>query len=104
GGEVRVSSPGPGQGSTFTFLLPLAQAPRALSPATPAAAPVPGALRVLIVEDNRDAAESLRMLMELLGAQATVAHTGPEGVTAARQRLPDLVLCDLGLPGLSGYE
>ena len=55
------------------------------------------------IEDNRDAADSLRMLLQLLGHQVTVAYTGPEGVRLARQSLPDVVLCDIGLPGLDGY-
>jgi CheY-like chemotaxis protein len=59
---------------------------------------------VLVVEDNRDAADSLRMFLELAGAQVAVAYTGPEGLQMARQFGPDVVLCDIGLPGLSGYE
>jgi DNA-binding response OmpR family regulator len=59
---------------------------------------------VLIVEDNTDAADSLRMLLELAGHDVAVAYTGAEGLKAARARRPNVVLCDLGLPGLSGFE
>jgi two-component system CheB/CheR fusion protein len=61
-------------------------------------------MRVLIVEDNSDAAFSLKLLLELSGHAVTVVHTGPEGVTKAREVRPEVVLCDLGLPGLSGHE
>jgi two-component system CheB/CheR fusion protein len=60
--------------------------------------------RVLVVEDNKDAANSLRVLLQLLGHEVHVAFTGPEGIAAAHAYLPDLVLCDLGLPGCSGWE
>ena len=58
-----------------------------------------------MVEDNRDSAESLRMVLEIGGlCEVTVAHSGPDGVEAAARVKPDLVLCDIGLPGFSGYE
>jgi CheY-like chemotaxis protein len=60
-------------------------------------------LRVLVVEDNRDAAESLRLLLELLGHDVRVAYTGTAGLEAARQWQPEVVVCDIGLPGLDGY-
>jgi len=58
---------------------------------------------VLVVEDQRDAAASLRMLLEMLGHETRVAYTGPDGVRAAEEWRPDIVLCDIGLPGLDGY-
>ena len=60
-------------------------------------------MRILIVEDNRDAADSLRILLELLGHQVAIAHSGIEGVELARTWHPDVVLCDIGLPGMDGY-
>jgi CheY-like chemotaxis protein len=60
--------------------------------------------RALVVEDNKDAAESLFLLLEQLGCEAVVAHTGPTGVEAAHSKPPDIVFCDIGLPGLDGYE
>jgi CheY-like chemotaxis protein len=59
--------------------------------------------RVLVVEDHRETADSLRELLELWGHQVAVVYTGPAGVEAARQLQPDVLLCDLGLPGLDGY-
>src|SRR5262249_34301312 len=55
-------------------------------------------------EDNRDAAEMLRLLLEFSGHEVQVAHSGPEGVRAAQQGQPDVVLCDIGLPGMDGYQ
>jgi signal transduction histidine kinase len=105
GGVVRAASDGPGQGAKFSFLLPLREGPgEAGKPLAAGAGAGPGSLRVLIVEDHADAAESLRMLLELSGERVRVATTGPAGLEAARKELPDLVLCDLGLPGMSGYE
>jgi CheY-like chemotaxis protein len=59
--------------------------------------------KVLVVEDNDDAGESLRLLLTLRGHQVRLARTGPEGVRAAQQWQPDVVFCDLGLPGLDGF-
>ncbi len=60
--------------------------------------------RVLIIEDNLDAAESLRMLLELCGYRAEIAVTGADGIEMARSFLPDVVLCDLGLPEMDGLS
>jgi CheY-like chemotaxis protein len=60
-------------------------------------------LRVLVVEDNRDTADSLRLLLGLYGYEVAVAYSGHDGVRAAEQHRPDVVLCDIGLPGLDGY-
>jgi CheY-like chemotaxis protein len=59
--------------------------------------------RVLVVEDNRDSAESLRQLLLLCGYEVMVAHTGQEGLEAARKLQPHIVLCDIGLPDGDGY-
>jgi CheY-like chemotaxis protein len=61
-------------------------------------------LRVVIIEDNRDAAEALRLLLDLYGHDVTVAHTGTNGIQAALHRPPDVVLCDIGLPDVDGWE
>ncbi len=102
GGEVRAESEGSGRGSSFTFVLPTVEPP---AEAEPAAEPEPGqgSLRVLVIEDNRDAAETLGDLLSLFGHEVELAHTGPEGVEAARRLRPDVVLCDIGLPGMDGY-
>jgi CheY-like chemotaxis protein len=60
-------------------------------------------LRILVVEDNRDTADSLRLLLVLSGYEVAVAYSGPDGGKAAEQYRPDVVLCDIGLPGLDGY-
>jgi CheY-like chemotaxis protein len=60
-------------------------------------------LRILVVDDNRDAADSLRLVLEYSGHQVAVAYSGHDGLQAAEQYQPDVVLCDLGLPGLDGY-
>lgn len=104
GGSVAASSEGLGKGAEFTFTLPMVEAPRP-RPET-AEAPLPERSpprRVLVVEDQPDAAYTLRALLELDGHQVEVAHTGPEGVEAARRFRPDVVLCDIGLPGMDGY-
>ena len=104
-GAVQCSSEGLGRGSTFSVSLPLAQAPASVpSPATGPAASVERTFRVLIIEDNVDAATSLRLLLRSLGHDVRVAHTGVEGVAEARRWTPEIVLCDIGLPGMDGYE
>jgi CheY-like chemotaxis protein len=61
-------------------------------------------VRVLIIEDNQDAAEILREVLEMYEHEVAVAHSGPAGVQTARAFHPQVVLCDLGLPGMNGYE
>jgi CheY-like chemotaxis protein len=103
-GQVRANSGGPGQGSEFSIRLPVAPEPAALSMARPAAPPdVCQTARVLVIEDSLDAAASLEMLLCMRGHDVRVAHTGTEGVAAARAWSPDVVLCDIGLPELDGY-
>ena len=66
--------------------------------------PCKAGMRVLVVEDNRDSADSLRLLLALYGYEVAVAYCGHVGVRAAERHRPDVVLCDIGLPGLDGYE
>jgi len=103
-GEVRAWSEGPGRGSRFGVRLPLVEAPAVRAePARPV--PTSGGLRVLVIEDNQDTAESLRAVLELGGLSVQVACDGPSGVAAARAQRPQVVLCDIGLPGaMDGYE
>jgi PAS domain S-box-containing protein len=103
GGEVEAFSEGPGKGAEFTVRLPLAEEPAALAPKAEAPRRSGERHRILVVEDSKDAAESLRLLLELLGHEVRVAYTGPQGVAAAKVWRPDIVLCDIGLPGLDGY-
>jgi PAS domain S-box-containing protein len=104
-GRIAAASDGSGRGSEFTVTLPLEPAP-AVAAEPPAAdgAAQTGRLRVLVIEDNRDAADSLKVLLEALGHEAAVAYTGREGVEAARRERPDVVVCDIGLPGMDGFE
>jgi signal transduction histidine kinase/DNA-binding response OmpR family regulator len=106
GGTVEVESPGPGLGTTFTLHLPVAgpaepARPRAGSEAEGQAS---RRLRILVVDDNIDGAESLAMLLRLGGHETLTANTGAEALTAARSFLPDLMFLDIGLPGMDGYE
>lgn len=107
GGCVEARSDGLNQGSVFTLWLPLTEESPVLEPkATSGARARLGQrqLRVVVIEDNRDAAESLRMLLELVGHEVTVAYTGDEGVDATTRVRPDVVICDLGLPGMDGFD
>jgi CheY-like chemotaxis protein len=104
GGEVRVASEGAGRGTELTIRLPLLSQTAPARPAAAAARAARCSHRILVVEDNVDAAESMRTLLKLIGHQVEVAHTGVEGLEAARRFLPRVVLCDIGLPGgMDGY-
>lgn len=104
GGSVTADSAGEGQGSTFTVRLPFsgAAAPVSEIPAGPSAAG--GACRILLVEDNVDACDTLRTLLELAGHDVAVAYDGRAGLAAAQARRPDILICDIGLPGMDGLE
>ena len=103
GGSVSATSEGPGRGATFTIRLPLEKADTIAAGRGDPEATVPSC-RVLVVEDNVDAAESLGELLALNGHEVVVALTGSEGIQKARALRPDVVLCDIGLPELDGYE
>jgi signal transduction histidine kinase/ActR/RegA family two-component response regulator len=104
GGSVWAHSEGPGQGSEFNVLLPTTAAPPA-EVAAPSVAPIAtGPIRVLVVDDNRDAAETLEDLLALAGCTVALAFSGPQALAIAPEFHPEVVLCDLGLPGMSGYE
>jgi PAS domain S-box-containing protein len=103
GGAVAAESEGLGRGSAFTVRLPLepvGEAPRAAE----RQARAPARRRVLVIEDNRDGAETLRQLLELEHQEVAVAHDGLEGLAKAHSFRPALILCDIGLPGMDGYE
>jgi CheY-like chemotaxis protein len=107
-GTVEAHSAGPGQGSEFIVRLPLAPAvdvaddvPQ-LGQARPAA-PFHGQ-RILVVDDNRDAADTLGLLLEADGAEVRVVYDGRAALAAAETFLPTSVLLDIGMPGMDGYE
>ena len=95
-----------GQGSEFVVRLPMVVPPAAQPPLPPkeTAEPTGPSLRVLVVDDNVDAAQSLAMLLKVSGHQVRMAHTGPTALEAALDYRPNVVLLDIGLPGMDGYE
>ena len=105
GGSVEARSEGPGRGSEFVVRLPL------LEPGTPrkaaqpaAAAPQPPARRILVVDDNADAAQSLALLLQAMGNEVHTAPDGAAGLRAAEALQPELILLDIGMPGMNGYD
>ncbi|HEU4439478.1 MAG TPA: response regulator [Methylomirabilota bacterium] len=104
GGTVDAASDGEGRGSRFTIRLPLS-APGAPSEAGLAATPAElGRWRILLIEDNVDARQMLQMLLVLAGHEVDSADDGVSGLEKALRTRPDVVVIDLGLPGLDGYE
>jgi CheY-like chemotaxis protein len=105
GGAVEAHSDGAGHGSELVVRLPLlalpADAPGGAGPELP---PRTGLRRVLVIDDNRDAAESMTVLLELWGHEVRIAYNGPDAVGLAADYRPDAVLLDIGLPGMNGYE
>jgi CheY-like chemotaxis protein len=105
GGQVEAHSAGPGSGSEFVVRLPLAgQQTKRADAGVPAARKIPGMPRVLVVDDNRDAANTLAALLQVLGAEVRVTHNGPAALDALGGFLPAAVFLDLGMPGMDGYE
>ena len=106
GGSIHVQSEGDGKGSEFTVRLPSYQSPRKLpEPLSALHTHEPRrSHRVMVVDDNRAAAESLRTMLTLWGHEVETAHDGLAGFEAARELRPDLMLLDLGMPKLNGYE
>ena len=106
GGSIEATSPGKGRGSEFIVRLPLApdEASAAVAPARPAAPAQDVARNVLVVDDNADAAQSLAMVIRMNGHEVHCASDGEEALEQAALHEPDLVLLDIGLPKLDGYE
>jgi PAS domain S-box-containing protein len=105
GGTVEASSPGTGQGSIFKVLLPLAESPPP-QPVHESAATVSPTYRarVLVADDNRDAADTLSMILELDGHEVRTAYDGAEALQIAEQFAPQIALLDIGMPNLDGYQ
>jgi CheY-like chemotaxis protein len=106
GGRVEAHSEGLGRGSEFVVRLPIAvdQPVRPALPALRGLAASGAKRRVLVVDDNEDGAESLALLLTLNGHEAYIAHDGTEAIEVAERERPDVVLLDIGLPGLNGFE
>src|SRR5262245_36513458 len=107
GGSVLAQSEGPGKGSEFTIRLPLVVDPAATplpsAPEAGTAAPV-SPLRILVVDDNRDAPAAMAMVLRIGGNDVRTVHDGREAVDEAREFRPDVAILDIGLPGVDGYE
>ena len=101
-GRVRATSSGLGRGAVFEIRLPLAEAPSESCPAIPELKVVPR--RVLVVDDNADAANSLAMLLEIDGHEAQAVYTGQQALERLETLRPDVILLDIGLPEMNGYE
>ncbi|MBD8543273.1 response regulator [Oxalobacteraceae sp. CFBP 8761] len=103
GGDILGESDGPGRGSQFTLRLPLIAGCAVAEPAL-AAPGQPAALRVLVVDDNVDAAETMAAMLELFGCTTLLAHTAAGALALAPDFLPEVALLDIGLPDFNGYE
>ncbi|HSK75188.1 MAG TPA: PAS domain-containing protein [Thermoanaerobaculia bacterium] len=105
GGTVSAASEGAGRGSEFTVLLPLSAPDAAAGPPAPEkGGEAPRISRILLVEDNQDAAAALAELLRIWGHEVEVAYDGPAALEAAKASPPEMVLLDIGLPGMDGYE
>ncbi len=102
GGRVEISSAGSGQGTEVTIWLPLVDAPCELTSSQ--GVRESHGRRVLVIEDSADSSSSLRDVLELSGHDVRVASDGPSGIEVAREFAPEIVLCDIGLPGMDGYQ
>ena len=104
GGSIVASSEGPACGSTFTLSLPLAAAPSdAAADEAGAATPEVAPLRILLVDDNRDSADSLAMLLELKGHEVRIAYEGEQALQIAPRFVPHLAVIDIAMPKMDGY-
>jgi signal transduction histidine kinase/CheY-like chemotaxis protein len=103
GGHVQAESDGPGRGSRFSAFFPLGTPPTHATVAAPASSAARGSRKVLVADDNRDAAEVLAMLLSTYGHDTRVAFDGHAAVDLARSFQPDVALLDIGMPGLDGY-
>jgi PAS domain S-box-containing protein len=104
GGSIEARSAGEGQGSEFIVRLPVLNRSGVAAQTGPVESDSQPQRRVMIVDDNRDSADSLAMLMEITGNKTYMAHDGVEAVAAIEKYRPEVVLLDIGLPGLDGHE
>jgi PAS domain S-box-containing protein len=106
GGTITARSAGPGQGAEFAIRLPHLQLEHAQTrpPVEAELAPSATKRHILVVDDNVDAAESMGMMLRMLGHEVEIVHEGEGALSAAAAKMPDVVLLDIGLPGMNGYE
>jgi CheY-like chemotaxis protein len=107
GGTVTATSDGQGRGTSFTVRLPLLERfpDAAADSVVDAAPPASGRRRkILVVDDHRDSAESMEMMLDLLGNDVRVAHDGLEALVLAERFRPDVILMDVGMPNMNGYD
>lgn len=104
GGRVAAESAGPGAGSLFRIWLPRAETPAPVAVASPQSPSVIGRRRVLVVDDNRDAAETMAMVLDISGHEVLLAHDGQTAVEMVKRHDPAVVFLDIGMPGMNGYE
>jgi len=104
GGQVQAHSAGPGAGSEFIVRLPLIAAPAARAEPVRAPAQNSRTFRILLVDDNESFAETFSHMLRLLGHQVLLAHDGPAALRVAESCVPEIVLLDIGLPGMNGYD
>ncbi len=106
GGSVTVTSEGPGRGSEFVVQLPAAEGRVVAGPdlKEKSAVSTTRQLRILVVDDNADTAKGLARLLKFSGHEVRVAHDGPDALASAREHVPEVVILDIGLPGMDGYQ
>jgi CheY-like chemotaxis protein/two-component sensor histidine kinase len=104
GGSVSVSSEGLGKGSCFCIRLPLPQTTCETEEKKPVHANKARSLRILLIEDNRDFSDIICSMFQLLGHEAIAAFDGAEGLQKAAEFCPEVIFCDIGLPGMDGFE
>lgn len=104
GGEVWADSDGPGRGSEFCVRLPLAPRQTADRETAGPGAQAEGSCRVLVVDDNREVADGLALLIEALGHEVRTVYRGQDALAYARDYRPDVVFLDLGMPGMDGFD
>jgi CheY-like chemotaxis protein len=104
GGSVEARSDGLGKGSEFLIRLPFLDLPAPVSKAVAKEHQPKNARKILVVDDNIDAAETMALLLSTMGHEAKAAHEGKTGLKLAEEYRPEIILLDIGLPGLNGYE
>lgn len=107
GGTIEALSEGDDRGSVFIVKLPRLReggSPQGDKPTREQSGGTVARLRLLVIDDNRDAADTLALLLEIAGHEVQIAYDGPTGLAAAKAHLPHAVFCDLGMPGMSGHE